>query len=56
MTANFLAVDIGTSHCRAAVVTDAGRMVSHSQAPLKVDIGENEILSAGGSLVGDGLQ
>jgi sugar (pentulose or hexulose) kinase len=42
MTANFLTVDIGTSHCRAAVVTDAGRVVSHSQAPLKIDIGENE--------------
>lgn len=42
MTANFLAVDIGTSHCRAAVVTDAGQMVSHSQAPLKVDIGADE--------------
>jgi len=42
MTANFLAVDIGTSHCRAAVVTDTGRVISHSQAPLKVDIGEDE--------------
>jgi xylulokinase len=42
MTANFLVVDIGTSHCRAAVITDAGRMVSHSQAPLKVDIGADE--------------
>jgi xylulokinase len=42
MTVNFLAVDIGTSHCRAAVVTDAGRMVSHSRAPLKVEIGADE--------------
>ena len=36
MTASFLTVDIGTSHCRAAVITDAGRVVSHSQAPLTV--------------------
>lgn len=36
---SFLVIDNGTSHCRAAVVSATGELVSQSRAPVNIDLG-----------------